>query len=211
MTDDVLKIRVRASHDTYLHLLRDVTQRPDVTTETVPEGVPSTPEDLAPGVAQVVLDYPLTWALTQLEGLNSVDRARTLVVTQTHHPVYHDVLASAHVSGVTVGSDRRGVIAGLYAAATAQRTSQYRSPLTMMELAVVRLLLLGQDTKGVAEALDVTFKTINAHVSNVLGKLGLEGRSQLVADLLGHGAVMSSDAGRSRAIARALRAAAIPA
>jgi len=170
-----LGVHVRTSHPTFLSLIHEVMERPDVE----PHGTGGS------GVAHVLLDFPLTWTLYQLERLDSIDRARTLVVTQATHPAYLDCLASYHVSGVATSTDERGIIAGLYAAASAQRSYHYQSPLTFMELRVVRLLLMGYDTQRAAKDLGVSYKTVNAHVSNTLCKLGYENRAQLVVHLLG--------------------------
>lgn len=175
MARDNLGVHVRTSHPAFLTLIQEIMERPDVE----PHGVGGS------GVAHVLLDFPLTWTLYQLERLDSIDRARTLVVTQATHPAYLDCLASYHVSGVATSTDERGIIAGLYAAASAQRSYHYRSPLTFMELRVVRLLLMGYDTQRAAKDLGVSYKTVNAHVSNALCKLGYENRAQLVVHILG--------------------------
>ena len=175
MSQPPLGIHVRSSHPTFLSLIQDVMERPDVE----PFG---TGKD---GVAHVLLDFPMTWALYQLEALDSVERARTLVVTQSTHPAYLDCLASYHVSGVASSTDSTRIVAGLYAAASATRGYHYGSPLTYMELRTVRLILMGYDTRRASTDLGVTPKTVNAHVSNVLGKLGYESRAHLVVGLLG--------------------------
>lgn len=136
--------------------------------------------------AHVLLDFPLTWALGQLARMNSVQRARTVVATQATHPAYHDMLAAYHVSSVVDAHDANGLITGIYAAASALKVYQWKSGLTYMELRVTRLLVLGYDTAGAAESLRVTQKTVNAHVSNILTKLGLDTRAQYVATLIAH-------------------------
>ena len=75
-------------------------------------------------VANVVLDYPLTWAFSRLERLNSIVRARTVVLTQASHPVYLDCIASYHVSGVVNSTDEPAILGGVYAAANAQKTRE---------------------------------------------------------------------------------------
>ena len=175
MSQSTLGIHVHSSHPMFLSLIHEVMERPDVE----PTGMSGT------GVAHVLLDFPLTWSLYQLERLDSIDRARTLIVTQASHPAYLDCLASYHVSGVVTSTDAHGMVAGLYAAAAATRSYHYKSPLTFMELRVVRLLLMGYDTQRAARDLGVSFKTINAHVSNALCKLGYDSRAQLVVHLMG--------------------------
>ncbi|MDZ7801537.1 MAG: helix-turn-helix transcriptional regulator [Trueperaceae bacterium] len=175
MSEQSLPVHVHSSHPTFISLIQEVMDRPDVE--------PSMASD--PNVAHVLLDFPLTWSMYQLERLDSIDRARTLIVTQAIHPAYLDCLASYHVSGVVTSTDGRGLVAALYAAAAAQRSYHYKSPLTFMELRVVRLLLMGFDTKRAARDLGVSFKTVNAHVSNALCKLGHDNRAQLVVHMMG--------------------------
>lgn len=165
---------VETSHPIYEKLIETALRRAKLLTDAGP----------ATYLAHVLLDYPLTWALARLEHMDSVLRARTLVATQADHPAYLDCLASYHVSGVVTSTDEPALLSGIYAAATAQRTYQWRSGLTYMELRVVRALLTGHDTKSVAKALSISAKTVNAHVSNVLCKNAVENRAQLVSQLL---------------------------
>lgn len=137
-------------------------------------------------VAHVLLDFPLTWAIGQLTLMNSMERARTVVATQASHPAYLDMLAAFHVSSVVNAHDANGLITGIYAAASALKVYQWKSGLTYMELRVTRLLVQGYDTARAAESLRVTQKTVNAHVSNILTKLGLDTRAQYVASLVSH-------------------------
>lgn len=170
-----LAVNVQASHPSFRTLVADVLKRPDISTVPSPQQAD----------VHVILDFPLSWATYQLEPLGSVARAQTLVVTQGANPAYLDALASYHVSGVTTTMDPTAIVGGLYSAAASQRSYNYRSGLTYMELKVCRLLLMGFDTHAAAEQLGVSFKTINAHISNVLCKLGFDNRSQLVVHLLG--------------------------
>lgn len=167
-------ITLRAAHETFAQLLRHLFGRMGIE--------PS--ENASAGKAEVILDFPLTWAFTQLDTLNSIEKARTLVVTQGVHPAYLDCLASYHISGVVLAIDEPAVLSGIYAAAAAQRVYQWKSGLTYMELRISRLLIKGFDTKQCASELRVSFKTVNAHVSNILSKLELDNRTQLVAALL---------------------------
>jgi DNA-binding CsgD family transcriptional regulator len=166
--------RISASHPTYERLVDDALRRAKLLDDDGP----------ATYLAHVILDFPLTWALARLDELDSVLRARTVVATQATHPVYLDCLASYHVSGVVNSIDEPALLSGVYAAATAQRTYQWRSGMTYMELRVTRALLRGLDTKEVAHLLSISTKTVNAHVSNILGKAAAETRAQYVAQLL---------------------------
>jgi DNA-binding NarL/FixJ family response regulator len=135
-------------------------------------------------IANVVLDFPRGYAFLPLGAFDSIERARTLVVTQASHPIYMDCIASYHVSSVVNTLDDPSLLAGLYAAATGQRTYQWKSGLTYMEMRVVRALLRGLDTVSIALELSIANKTVNAHMSNVLLKTGVENRAQLMALLL---------------------------
>lgn len=142
-------------------------------------------ESFEHGIARILLDYPLTYALRELNNLSSFERSHTLVCTQAQHEVYFDCLASFHVANVTSTFDSYGVIAGAHAAAGGQRHYSYQSGLTYMELRVTRLLLLAVAKADLTSRLNITNKTVNAHVSNILMKLGHESRSQYIAALLG--------------------------
>lgn len=174
MTRRKIGARVKSAHETFENLVSEILTRAGL----------SSPEPANGGVAEIVLDYPLTWSFGQLDTMNSVERARTLVVTQAAHPAYHDCLASYHVSGVVESTNEPAMLSAIYAAASAQKSYHWKSGLTYMELRVARLLLRGYDTNRAAAHLSISFKTINAHVSNMLGKLGYENRAQLVAGLL---------------------------
>jgi NarL family two-component system response regulator LiaR len=51
--------------------------------------------------------------------------------------------------------------------------------LTEREIEVVRLVTQGKSNREIAEALVITEKTAKAHISNILGKLGVEDRTQM--------------------------------
>jgi len=62
-----------------------------------------------------------------------------------------------------------------------RRGSGERASLTARELEVLRLLALGKSDRQIAETLFVSRRTINAHVSNILGQLGVHSRQDAVA------------------------------
>ena len=169
-------INVITADDSYQRLVRQTVEQVDTSSSHWSAG----------NYAHVLLDFPLTWAVGQLRELNSIERARTIVATQATHSAYRDMLASFHVSGVVAHHDSPALITGIYAAASALKTYQWRSGLTYMELRVTRLLVLAYDTAGAAAELRVSQKTINAHISNILTKLGYDTRAQYVAALLSH-------------------------
>jgi two-component system, NarL family, response regulator LiaR len=51
-------------------------------------------------------------------------------------------------------------------------------PLTERETEVLRLLAQGQANKQIARSLSIAEKTVKVHVSNILGKLGVQSRTQ---------------------------------
>ncbi|MBX3142664.1 MAG: helix-turn-helix transcriptional regulator [Trueperaceae bacterium] len=143
-------------------------------------------ENPGQGVSQLILDFPLMWAFGQLENMDSSERSRTIVVTQRSHNAYLDTLGSYHVSAVLDrGSEDDRLLSSVFAASIGLRTYKWRSGLTYMELRITRLLLKGLDTSGIAESLRVSPKTVNAHISNILTKLGHESRTQYLAALVG--------------------------
>ncbi len=63
------------------------------------------------------------------------------------------------------------------------------SQLTPREVEVVQVLAEGLSDKEVADRLCIASKTVRIHVANILGKLGLESRLQLVLFAVRHGLV----------------------
>lgn len=56
--------------------------------------------------------------------------------------------------------------------------------LTKREREVFELLIKNHSTKDIAEKLDISEKTVRNHISNVMQKLGVKGRSGAVVELL---------------------------
>lgn len=56
--------------------------------------------------------------------------------------------------------------------------------LTKREHEVFRLLIMNKSTKDIAEELHISEKTIRNHISNVMQKLGVKGRTQAVIELI---------------------------
>lgn len=174
MKPGLISLRLIVSDQIFRSLLAKIASRTDVRFVERP----------GQGVAQLVLDFPLTWAFGQLDQMESVERGRTIVVTQSSHNAYLDAIGSYHVSGVLDRADEERMLSSIYAAAASLRTYRWRSGLTYMELRVTRLLLKGYDTSGIAGLLRVSPKTVNAHVSNILTKLGYDSRTQYLAALV---------------------------
>ncbi len=71
--------------------------------------------------------------------------------------------------------------------------STVAEPLTEREIEVLKALARGESNKQIADTLIVSEKTVKAHVSNILGKLGLQSRTQAVLYALRHGMVSLED------------------
>ena len=56
--------------------------------------------------------------------------------------------------------------------------------LTKREREVFELLITNLTTKDIAEKLGISEKTVRNHISNVMQKLGVKGRSSAVVELL---------------------------
>jgi len=56
--------------------------------------------------------------------------------------------------------------------------------LTKREYEVFSLLILNQTTKDIAYELGISEKTVRNHISNVIQKLGVNGRANAVVELL---------------------------
>ena len=61
---------------------------------------------------------------------------------------------------------------------TAPRKADAGAQLTEREREVLRLLAEGRSNKEIARSLVVSERTVKGHVSNILGKLGLQDRTQ---------------------------------
>jgi len=61
--------------------------------------------------------------------------------------------------------------------------------LTTRELEVIRLVARGRSNHEIAQELVISEKTVKTHVSNILGKLNLEDRTQLAIHAIKSGLV----------------------
>lgn len=61
--------------------------------------------------------------------------------------------------------------------------------LSAQELRVLQLIADGIPTEGIADRLEVTYHTVNAHVRNACLKLGATNRTHAVAQCLRSGAI----------------------
>ncbi len=56
--------------------------------------------------------------------------------------------------------------------------------LTMRERQIFELLVDNYDTEEIATKLNISSKTVRNHISNVIQKLGVKGRSQAILELI---------------------------
>ncbi len=56
--------------------------------------------------------------------------------------------------------------------------------LTKREREIFKLLIANYDTTEIAEKLNISEKTVRNHISNVIQKLGVKGRSQAILELI---------------------------
>lgn len=67
---------------------------------------------------------------------------------------------------------------------TAVRDARGKSLLTAREREVFELLVQDKTTREIAEQLYISEKTVRNHISNVMKKLNVKGRSQAVVELV---------------------------
>lgn len=65
--------------------------------------------------------------------------------------------------------------------------------LTEREQEVVRLVTHGKSNREIADMLVISEKTAKAHISNILGKLGLDDRTQMAVYAIKHGLVKANE------------------
>ncbi len=70
--------------------------------------------------------------------------------------------------------------------------------LTERETEVLRLLAQGQSNKQIARSLHITEKTVKTHVSNILGKLGVQSRTQATLYAVRIGLVSANPANQTK-------------
>lgn len=56
--------------------------------------------------------------------------------------------------------------------------------LTNREREIFELLIINYDTTEIAQQLKISEKTVRNHISNVIQKLGVKGRSQAILELI---------------------------
>lgn len=72
------------------------------------------------------------------------------------------------------------------------RAPESAETLTERETDVLRLLATGQSNKGIARNLSINESTVKSHVSNILNKLGVQGRTQAALHAMRIGLIQAS-------------------
>ena len=135
---------------------------------------------------RVLVDIPAGFAVRELQKAPRADARRCVVITPNGSAIYRDALRSFGLLAVITLDDPLPTVAfKLSEALTGRRTHEQYEVLSVSETRVVRLLLCGLAGSEIAGALGVTVKTVNAHVSNLLTRVGFTDRAALVAKVLG--------------------------
>lgn len=127
----------------------------------------------------------------------------TLVFTAHHHAAYladmMDAGAAGYLDKQLAGSDlvdsirraARGEI--LYDEGQIKQAHEWREQvstkwksLTKRERELLRHLAKGEDNKTMAEALDITIKTVEFHMTNIMKKLNMSSRDEVIVWMLEH-------------------------
>ena len=98
------------------------------------------------------------------------------------HPDVARKLMSAVAAGVPAAEAMPPALTGLN-----QQPAALPEDLTPRELEVLRLIACGLSNRAIAEKMVISEKTVKTHVSNLLGKLGVEDRTQAAIWALQHG------------------------
>jgi DNA-binding NarL/FixJ family response regulator len=115
-------------------------------------------------------------------------RARQAVRAGAAGVLYKDIDPDALVRAIRAVHDGHLLLAPEAAAAVAAGESRMRDSLTSREREVLELIAEGKSNREIARSLRVSEKTVKAHVSSVLAKLGVQDRTQAAVYAVRHGA-----------------------
>ena len=111
-----------------------------------------------------------------LKNVSGQELARSIFAVAEGESVPHPSVAAKVFKRVTSGEDSRAHAGGV-------------DQLTERELAVLRLAATGLSNKMIARDLDLSDRTVQVHLSNVFGKLGVASRTEAVITALRRGIV----------------------
>jgi DNA-binding NarL/FixJ family response regulator len=97
------------------------------------------------------------------------------------------------VDSVRLAMHGEVVLSNRVAQKVTRQAREERTTLTPREWEVLEQLIAGKNTKQIATEMGVTAKTVGNHISNVLSKLALTSRAELVAHALREGMVTSGE------------------
>jgi len=106
------------------------------------------------------------------EAKSELERAKQAAVLLGAVPLERSIDDLAHRARIELGSADREA---------AEQASPLGSVLTRRELEVLGLLAEGRSNRQIAETLFISESTAGVHVSNILGKLGVTGRTEAAA------------------------------
>ncbi|WIG60050.1 MAG: Two-component transcriptional response regulator, LuxR family [Ktedonobacterales bacterium] len=116
-------------------------------------------------------------ALTSvLESTSMIEAIRAGAIGYLLKDAHADELRTA-IKGAAAGQVQLSPQASAYLLG-AVRTPDHAEPLTPRELDVLRLLARGHSNKEIAHMLHLVEETVKSHVSHILGKLGVQSRTQ---------------------------------
>jgi DNA-binding CsgD family transcriptional regulator len=127
------------------------------------------------------LDMPFERALMELEYGSLLRREGRRAAAFTQLRAAHDGFARLSARPFQERCDRELAACGL---APAKRRQVEPNRLTPREVAVARLVASGKSNREIASELVVSVHTVEFHLVNVFGKLGIKSRSALVAAML---------------------------
>ncbi|MCL4559488.1 MAG: response regulator transcription factor [Chloroflexi bacterium] len=171
-------------------------------------GVSRMPQTVAPGPATILVDLPALQPDFVNELKRSVPHAGLLILVQSYEIAEVIALLQAGAIGfisrdASLGDLARAIIAAgrgeivlppeiaiqsLMALAQGQPIEQeIAAPLSERETEVLRLLAQGFTNKGIAQALILSIRTVEAHLRGIFAKLGVSSRTEAALWAVQHG------------------------
>jgi DNA-binding NarL/FixJ family response regulator len=155
---------------------------------------------LRPDIVLLDLKLPGMDGVVVLEALRALGR-RVLVLTSATDPsrarqavragaagvLYKDIDPDALVRAIRSVRDGHLLLAPEAAASLVDADGGRPDTLTAREREVLALIAEGRSNREIARALRVSEKTVKAHVSSVLAKLGVQDRTQAAVYAVRHG------------------------